>query len=65
MSQIETGKRLGMQAVALAKIAQVLHVSVDQLLGLKVRENGGEEREGGDYERHRSIHRRAVERVCL
>jgi hypothetical protein len=35
MSQIETGKRPGVQAVTLAKIVQVLHVSTDYLLGLK------------------------------
>jgi transcriptional regulator with XRE-family HTH domain len=35
MSQIETGKRPGVQAVTIAKIAQALHVSADYLLGLK------------------------------
>jgi len=35
MSQIETNKRPGVQAVTIAKIAQVLHVSTDYLLGLK------------------------------
>jgi hypothetical protein len=30
-SQIETGKRPGVQAVTMAKIAQVLHVSTDYL----------------------------------
>lgn len=35
MLQIEPGKRLGVQAVTMAKIAQVLHVSTDYLLGLK------------------------------
>jgi transcriptional regulator with XRE-family HTH domain len=39
MSQIETGKRPGVQAVTIAKIAQVLHVSTDYLLGLKEEEN--------------------------
>ena len=43
MSQIETGKRPGVQAVTIAKIAQVLHVSTDYLLGLKAEENGGKE----------------------
>ena len=38
MSQIETGKRPGVQAVTIAKIAQVLHVSTDYLLGLKGQE---------------------------
>jgi transcriptional regulator with XRE-family HTH domain len=35
MSQIETNKRPGVQVVTIAKIAQVLHVSTDYLLGLK------------------------------
>jgi len=41
MSQIETNKRPGVQAVTIAKIAKVLHVSTDYLLGLK---------EEGDWE---------------
>ena len=41
MSQIATGKRPGVQAVTIAKIAKVLHVSTDYLLGLK---------EEGDWE---------------
>ena len=43
MSQIETGKRPGVQAVTMAKIAQVLHISVDYLLGLKAEENWAQE----------------------
>ena len=39
MSQIETNKRPGVQAVTIAKIAKVLHVSTDYLLGLKEEEN--------------------------
>ena len=39
MSHIATGKRPGVQAVTIAKIAQVLHVSTDYLLGLKAEEN--------------------------
>ena len=39
MSQIETGKRPGVQAATIVKIAQVLHVSTDYLLGLKETEN--------------------------
>ena len=38
MSQIETGKRPGVQAVTIVKIARVLHVSTDYLLGLKEQE---------------------------
>ena len=45
MSQIETGKRPGVQAITIAKIAQVLHVSTDYLLGLKVEEEGEQQRE--------------------
>jgi hypothetical protein len=45
MSQIETNKRPGVQAVTIAKIAQVLHVSTDYLLGLKEEENWGNEEE--------------------
>ena len=41
MSQIETNKRPGVQAVTIAKIAKVLHVSTDYILGLK---------EEGDWE---------------
>jgi transcriptional regulator with XRE-family HTH domain len=41
MSQIEPGKRPGVQAVTIANIAQVLHVSTDDLLGLKAAEDGG------------------------
>jgi hypothetical protein len=40
MSQIEPGKRPGVQAVTIANIAQVLHVSTDDVLGLKVAEDG-------------------------
>jgi hypothetical protein len=40
MSQIETHKHLGVQAVTLANIAQVLHVSTDDLLGLKAEKDG-------------------------
>ena len=43
MSQIETGKRPGVQAVTMAKIAQVLHVSVDYLLGLTKAEDWEQE----------------------
>jgi transcriptional regulator with XRE-family HTH domain len=43
MSQIETGKRPGVHAVTIAKIAQVLHVSTDYLLGLKEAEDGDEQ----------------------
>ena len=39
MSQIETGKRPGVQAATIVKIAQVLHVSTDYLLGLKEAED--------------------------
>ena len=45
MSQIETGKRPGVQAATIVKIAQVLHVSTDYLLGLKETENGDQQRE--------------------
>jgi transcriptional regulator with XRE-family HTH domain len=40
MSQIETNKRPGVQAVTIAKIAQGLHVSTDYLLGLKAEKDG-------------------------
>ena len=43
MSQIETGKRPGVQAVTIVKIARVLHVSTDYLLGLKEEENWEQE----------------------
>ena len=45
MSHIETGKRPGVQAVTIANIAQVFHVSTDYLLGLKAEENGDQQRE--------------------
>src|SRR6266568_179044 len=45
MSQIETNKRPGVQAGTIAKIAQVLRVSADYLLGLKEEENGAQEEE--------------------
>jgi transcriptional regulator with XRE-family HTH domain len=45
MSQIETGKRPGVQAVTIAKIAKVLHVSTDYLLGLKAEEDWTQEEE--------------------
>lgn len=45
MCQIETGKRPGMQAVTIAQIAQVLHVSTDSLLGLKAEKDGEQQEE--------------------
>ena len=45
MSQIETNERPGVQAVTIAKIAQVLHVSTDYLLGLKEQEEGKQQGE--------------------
>ena len=45
MSQIDTGKRPGVQAITIAKIAQVLHISTDYLLGLKEDENWDQEGE--------------------
>ncbi len=45
MSQIESNKRPGVQAVTIAKIAQVLHVSTDYLLGLKEQEDRNQQGE--------------------
>ena len=40
MSHIATGKRPGVQAVTIATIAQVLHISTDSLLGLQAEKDG-------------------------
>jgi hypothetical protein len=45
MSHMETGKRPGVQAMTIANIAQVLHVSTDDLLGLKAEKDGEKQEE--------------------
>jgi hypothetical protein len=45
MSQSEPGKRPGVQAGTIANIAQGLHVSIDDLLGLTAAEDGDAQEE--------------------
>ena len=45
MSQMATGKRLGVQAITIANLAQGLHVSTDDLLGLQAEKDGEKQAE--------------------